>query len=99
MMPMNLPNQQAPLFVHIDATNLALRMAMMMLERERYKNPGDIIKHDKKYGAYDFHGTLNPGQADKQVKTMKKAFTILQLNDEEKVSKYMALCLIKLSII
>ena len=47
---------------------------------------GDIVKHAKKCGAYDFYGTLDLGQADKWVKTMKKAFTTLQFSDEEKVS-------------
>ena len=66
-------------------TDLAHIMAIMMAEKEKYKKPGDIIKHAKKYGAYDFQGTLDPGKADKWVKTIDKAFTILQLSDEEKV--------------
>ena len=57
-----------------------------MSERERYKKPRDIIEHAKKYGAYDFHGTLDTGQADKWVKTMEQVFTMLQLSDEEKVN-------------
>ena len=51
--------------VHIDATELARTMAAVMAERERYRKPGDVIEHAKKCGAYDFHGTLDPGQADK----------------------------------
>ena len=51
-----------------------------------YKKQGDIIEHVKKCRANDFHDTLDSSQADKWVKTMEKAFTILQLNNEEKVS-------------
>ena len=72
--------------MHIDATDLARTMATVLAERERYWKPGDIIEHAKKYGAYDFHGILDPGQADKWVRIVEKAFNILQLSDEEKVS-------------
>ena len=72
--------------MHLDATELARIMAMVMAERERYMKPGDIIKHAKKCGAYDFHGSLDLGQADKWVKTVEKAFNTLQLSDVEKVS-------------
>ena len=72
--------------VHIDATDLARTMAIMLAERERYRKPGDVIEHAKKCGAYDFHGTLDPGQADKWIKTVDKAFNTLQLSDIEKVS-------------
>ena len=72
--------------VHIDATELARTMAAVMAERERYRKPGDVIEHAKKCGAYDFHGTLDPGQADKWIKTVDKAFNTLQLSDVEKVS-------------
>ena len=85
-MPINMPNLQAPPVVHINATDLACTMATVMSERERYKKPRDIIEHAKKYGAYDFHGTLDTGQADKWVKTMEQVFTMLQLSDEEKVN-------------
>ena len=61
IMPMNVPNQPAAPVVHIDSTDLARIMAMVMAERERYKKPGDIIEHAKKCGAYDFHGTLDQG--------------------------------------
>ena len=71
--------------VHIDATELARTMAAVMAERERYRKLGDVIEHAKKYGAYDFHGTLDPGQADKWIKTVDKAFNTLQLSDVEKV--------------
>ena len=74
---MNLSNQQAPPIVHIDATDLARTIAMVMSKRERYKKPGDIIEHAKKYGAYDFYGPSDPGQANKWVKTVEKAFTTL----------------------
>ena len=86
MMPMNVPNQQAPPVVYIDATDLARKMVTVISKRERYKKSGDIIEHSKKCRAYEFYGTLDPGQADKQVKTVEKAFTTLQLSDEEKVS-------------
>ena len=56
--------------VHIDATDLARTMATVLAERERYRKPGDVIEHAKKCGAYDFHGTLDPGQADKWIKTV-----------------------------
>ena len=72
--------------VHIDATDLARTMATVLAERERYRKPGDIIEHAKKCGAYDFHGTLDPGQADKWIKTVDKAFNTLQLSDVEKVN-------------
>ena len=72
--------------MHFDATELARTMATIMAERERYRRPGDIIEHTKKCGAYDFHGTLDPGQADKWIKTVDKAFNTLQLSDVEKVS-------------
>ena len=49
----------------------------------RYRKPEDIIEHAKKCGAYDFHDTLDPGQAGKWVKTVEKAFNMLQLSDEE----------------
>ena len=45
----------------------------------------------KKCGAYDFHDTLDPGQAVKWVKTMEKALTTLQLNDKEKVNNVYSL--------
>ena len=79
----NVPNQQAPPVVHIDTTNLARTMAAVMAEKERYKKPGDIIKHAKKCRAYDFYSTLDPGQAEKWVKIMDKGFTTLQLIDKE----------------
>ena len=72
--------------MHFDATELARTMATVMAERERYRRPGDIIEHAKKCGAYDFHGTLDPRQADKWIKTVDKAFSTLQLSDVEKVS-------------
>ena len=72
-----MPNQQALPVVYIDATDLARMMAMVMSERERYKKPGDIIKHAKKHRAYDFYSTLDPSYADKWVKTMEKAFITL----------------------
>ena len=72
--------------LHIDAIDLAHTMGTVMSERERYKKHGDIIEHAKKYGVYDFHGTLDPGQADKWVETMEKALTTLQASDEENVS-------------
>ena len=62
--PIELSNVQAPLIVYIDTTDVAHTMAMVMTEKERYKNSRDIIKHAKKCEAYDFHGTLDPGQAD-----------------------------------
>ena len=86
-MPVNVPNQLAAPVLHIDATDLARTMAMVMAERERYRKPGDIIEHAKKYGAYDFHGTLDLEQVDKWVRTMDKAFNTLQLSDEEKVGQ------------
>ena len=51
----------------MDATKLALIMAMIMAERDRekYKRPSDMIEYTKKYGAYDFYSTLDPGQVDK----------------------------------
>ena len=54
-------------------------MATVMVERDRekYKRPGDVIEHAKKYRAYDFCGTLDPGQADKWIKTTEKTFTTL----------------------
>ena len=45
-----------------------------------------MIEHAKKCGAYNFHGTLDPGQADKWIKIVDKAFNTLQLSDVEKVS-------------
>ena len=63
--------------IHIDATDLAYTMAMVMSESERYKKPKDIIKHAKKGGAYNCHGTLDPNQADKWVKTVEKVITTL----------------------
>ena len=82
---MNMPNPPVAPIVHIDATDLVRTMATVMVERERYKKAGDIIEHAKKCGAYDFQGTLDLGQADKWVKTVEKAFTTLQLSDEDKV--------------
>ena len=63
--PMNVPNQPVAPVVHIDATDLARTMATVMVERERYRKLRDIIEHAKKCGAYNFHGTLDPKQADK----------------------------------
>ena len=71
--------------VHFDTIDLARTMATMLAECKRYRRPGDIIEHAKKCGAYDFHGTLDPGQADKWIKTVDKAFNTLQLSDVEKV--------------
>ena len=87
MMPVNVPNQHAPPVVYIEAIDLARgTMATVMSEKERYKKSRDIIKHAKKCGAHDFYGTLDPGQADKWVKIMEKAFITLQLSDEDQVS-------------
>ena len=72
---MDVLNPQAPLVVHIDNTNLACTMATVMSKKERYKKLGDIIKHTKKYVAYDFYNILDPNQASKWVKTMEKACT------------------------
>ena len=74
---MNVPNQPAAPVVHIDATNLARIMATIMAERDRYRKPGDIIEHAKKYRVYNFHGTLDSGQTDKWVRTVKNAFNTL----------------------
>ena len=84
--PMNMLNQPVAPVVHIDTTDLARTMATVIVERKRYRKPGDIIEHAKKCGAYDFYGTLDPGQADKWVKTVEKAFNTLQLNDVKKVN-------------
>ena len=84
--PVNVPNQPIAPVVHIDATDFARTMAMVMAKRERCIKPRDIIEHEKKCGAYDFHGTLDPRQADKWVKTVEKAFNTLQLSNVEKVS-------------
>ena len=72
----------------MDVVELAWNMATTMAERdkEKYKRHRDIIEHVKKCGAYDFYGTLDPGQADKWIKTIEKAFTTLQLSNKEKMS-------------
>ena len=85
VIPRDVPNPPVAPVVHINATDLARTMVTVMAEREKYVKPGDIIEHAKKCGAYDFHGTLDPGQADKWVKTVEKAFGTLQLSDAEKV--------------
>ena len=76
-----------PPMMYMDAIELARTMATSMAERDRekYKRPGDIIEHAKKCGAYDFYSMLNPEQAEKWIKTAKKAFTTLQLTNEEKM--------------
>ena len=65
--------------MYIDAVELARTIAMALAERdkENYKTRGGIIVHAKKYGAYDFYGMLDSGQADKWIKTTEKAFTTL----------------------
>ena len=60
--------------------------AMAERDREKYRRPGDVIEHIKKYRAYDFYGTLDLGQADKWIKTVEKACTTLQLSNEENMS-------------
>ena len=85
-MHQNVPVQPVAPVVHIDATDLARTMATVMAERERYRKPGDVIKHAKKCGAYNFYGTLDSGQADKWIKIADKAFNTLQLSDVERVS-------------
>ena len=75
--PMNVLKQPIAPVVHIDATDLARTVATVMAERERYRKLGDVIKHAKKCGAHDFNGTLDPGQADKWVRAMEKAFNTL----------------------
>ena len=82
----NVVDPPFPPIVHVDATKLARTMATVFIERDRYRKPGDIIEHAKKCGAYDFYGMLDPGQADRWIKIVEKAFTTLQLSDEEKVS-------------
>ena len=76
--------------MHVDAMELTCTMAFVMTEKDKnkYKRLGDVIEHVKKCGAYNFYGTLNPSQADKWIKIVEKAFTILQLSDEEKISNY-----------
>ena len=61
-------------------------MTMVLTVSERYKKPEDIIEYAKKYGAYDFYVALNPGQADKWIKTVEKAFNTLWLSDKEKMN-------------
>ena len=73
----NVINPPIPLVVHLDAIELAYTMTTILTESERYKKPGDVIEHDKKCRAYDFYGALNPGQADKWIRTVEKAFNIL----------------------
>ena len=63
--PRDVPNPFVAPVVHINAINLARTMATVLVERKRYRKPGDIIEHAKKCRAYKFHGTLDPGQADK----------------------------------
>ena len=82
----DVPVQPVAPVVHLDATDLTRIMATMLAECERYQKPGDIIEHAKNYGAYEFHGILDPGQADKWIKTVDKAFNTLQLSDVEKIS-------------
>ena len=48
--PVNMLNQPVAPVVHIDATDLARAMAMVMAECERYRKPEDIIGHMKKCG-------------------------------------------------
>ena len=60
-------------------------MTTVLTESKKYKQPGDIIEHIKKCGAY-FYGGLNPGQADKWIRTIEKAFNTLQLSDKEKMN-------------
>ena len=91
----NVPVPPVAPVVHIDATDLARTMATVLAERERYRKPGDVIEHAKKCGAYDFHGTLDPGQADKWIKTVDKAFNTLQLGDVEKVNNVYGLMFAK----
>ena len=82
----DVPVQPVAPVVHIDATDLARTMATVLAERERYRKPEDIIEYAKKCGAYEFHGILDPGQANKWIKTVDKAFNTLQLSDVERVS-------------
>ena len=72
---MSIP--QGPPVVHIDATDLARTMPAVIAEKKKYKKLGHIIEHAMKCGAYDFHGMLDHGQADKWIKTVDKAFTTL----------------------
>ena len=53
--------------MYMDAAELEQTKATALVERdkEKYKRPGDMIEHTKKYEAYEFYGTLDPGQADK----------------------------------
>ena len=75
--PRDVPNPHAAPIVHIDATDLARTMATVLAERERYRRPEDVIEHVKKCGAYNFHGMLDPGQVDKWIKIVDKAFNTL----------------------
>ena len=89
----NVINNPVPLVMHIDTIELAHTIATVMAEKdkEKYKRPGDIIEHAKKCGAYDFYSTLDPGQDDRWIKTVERAFTTLQLSNEEKISNVYSL--------
>ena len=54
MFLMDVLNLQAPVVVHIDATNLVCAIATIMLEKERYTKLGDIIAHTKSVGKMTF---------------------------------------------
>ena len=73
----NIINPPIPIVVHLDAIELACTMTTTLTKSETYRKPRDIIVHAKKCGAYDFYCGLNLGQANKWIKTVKKAFNIL----------------------
>ena len=58
---------------------------MMYMDAAELARTMVLIEHVKKYGVYDFYSTLDLGQANKWIKTMEKAFTTLQLSNEEKM--------------
>ena len=45
-----------------------------------------IFEHVKKCGAFDFHGSIDSKEVDRQLKATKKAFNTLELTEAQKVS-------------
>ena len=65
---------------------LAETIIATLTAQEQRRKPGDIIEHAKKYGAFDFHGSIDSREADRWLKATEKAFNTLELTEAQKVS-------------
>ncbi|XP_065868428.1 uncharacterized protein [Euphorbia lathyris] len=85
--PVNLPAEQPamPQVVQLEPRALVEAFVTIMETREAHRRPSELIEDAKNCGAFDFKGTIDSEEADNWLKATEKAFSTMQLRDEDKV--------------